>query len=57
MVVNVTPDGAMGMTWVSEVVGHHGGIFFWFLLAVGSYKEWVCTDISSHYGLLEPDSI
>ena len=33
------------------------GIFFWFLLVVGSCKEWVCTDISSHDGLLESDSI
>ena len=24
---------------------------------MGSYKEGVCTDISSHYGLLESDSI
>jgi len=40
-----------------ESSGHDAGIFHSFLLVVGSYKEGVCTDISSHYGLLESDFI
>jgi len=34
-----------------------GASSFGSYLLWGRNKEWVCTDISSHYGLLEPDSI